>query len=450
MVQFYEMPAVSPTMEVGTIVKWCVAEGQAFASGTVMLEVGTDKANMDAEIFDSGVLIKHLVIEGDEVPAGYPIAIIGTKADEDITALLQAFEQRKTVNTPAGAAPQTVASAPPAPVPAAVAPSPTATAPSPTVVAPSPAATIERSWQGRTLPRDFMEPPGDIRYGSGTTSAGARVVASPLAKKIATDLGVDLRRVKGSGPGGRIVREDVERAPVSRGSAKAVTRTDEVVKNTPMRKTIAKRLLASHQDIPTFFLTVTFDMQGFVDLRNALKKRSPDAKVSYNDMLLTCVARALRDSPKVNAAWSDTGITRFGRVDIGVAVAMPDGLITPVLRDADQLSFVEVGEQVRSLAGRARDQKLKPEEYTGSTLTISNLGMYDIDHFTAIINPPEAAILAVGSIAQVPVVENGALSVGWRMKCTMTCDHRVIDGVTGAEFLQVLRAYIESPALLLV
>jgi pyruvate dehydrogenase E2 component (dihydrolipoamide acetyltransferase) len=441
--KFYEMPAVSPTMEVGTIVAWRIAEGQAFASGAVVAEVGTDKANMEAEIFDAGVMLKHLVAEGDEVPAGYPIAIWGAVVGEDFSALLAEFETRKATKSAPAAVAEPAST--PAPAPEAK-PEPVAAAP---IAAPPTAVAQERTWQGRTLSLNFMEPPGDIRFGSGP-SAAPRVNASPLARKVAADLGVDLRRVQGTGPGGRINREDVEKAPVARGPSRGAPRAEEAVKNTPMRKTIAKRLLASHQDIPTFFLTVTLHMQAFVDLRAALKKRSPDLKVSYNDMLVACVARALRESPKVNAAWNDTSITRFGRVDIGIAVAMPDGLITPVLRDADQLSFVEIGEQVRALAGRARDQKLKPEEYTGSTFTISNLGMYDIDHFTAIINPPEAAILAVGSIAQVPVVENGQLSVGWRMKCTMTCDHRVIDGATGAEFLQVLRHYVESPALLLL
>ena len=235
-----------------------------------------------------------------------------------------------------------------------------------------------------------------------------------------------------------------------KGPSQATSRPYEVVRNSPMRKTIAKRRLQSTQGTPTFTLTISLDVQGFVDLRAEVKKRLPDVKISYNDILVACVARALREFPRANASWADGEITRHGRVDIGVAVAVADGLITPVLRDADRLSFTQIGSQARDLAARARDGKLKPEEYTGSTFTISNLGMYDIDHFTAIINPPEAAILAVGSIAQVPVVRDGALAVGWRMNVTMTCDHRVVDGATGAEFLQVLRRYVESPTLLLV
>ncbi len=233
--------------------------------------------------------------------------------------------------------------------------------------------------------------------------------------------------------------------------SQAQGRADDVVRNTPMRKTIARRLLESHEQIPTFFLTITLDMTGFVALRDTLKAKSPDTKVSYNDMLIAAVARSLREHPAVNASWAPDAITRHGRVDVGVAVALPQGLITPVVRNADRKTFSEIAADVRALAARAKDQKLTPEEYTGGTFTISNLGMMEIDHFTAIVNPPEAAILAVGAIQQVPVVgPDGALTVGHRMRCTMTCDHRVIDGAVGAAFLQTLRRYVESPVLLLV
>jgi pyruvate dehydrogenase E2 component (dihydrolipoamide acetyltransferase) len=269
---------------------------------------------------------------------------------------------------------------------------------------------------------------------------------------MAADKGVDLAKLTGSGPGGRVVAADIEAAAAAPKAAPAPAgRPDEVVRNSPMRKTIARRLLESHQDIPTFFLTATFDMAGFVALRETIKAQLPDSKVSYNDVLILAVGRALRDNPAVNASWSADAITRHGRVDVGVAVALPQGLITPVLRDADKKTLSQVSAEVRELAKRAKDQKLAPEEYTGSTFTISNLGMMDIEHFTAIINPPEAAILAGGAIQQVPVVgKGGAFEVGHRMKVTMTCDHRVIDGAVGATFLQSLRRYVESPYLLLV
>lgn len=451
MAEFYEMPSVSPTMELGTLVAWRVAEGASFDSGAVMAEVGTDKANMDAEIFDAGVLIKHLVPEGAEIPPGYPIAIWGKSKDEDISALLAAFEVRKAAGTgKAAPAPSAPAAAPTAD-PAAPAQNAPAKVAAPPVPAPAPAAapsvkigSIAREWAGKRLGTSFMEPPGDIRV----ATTAARIAASPLARKIAEDRGVDLRRVKGSGPNGRIVKADVEDAPVG-GPTTTSVRADNTVRNTPMRKTIAKRLLQSHQDIPVFFLTATFDMQGFVDLRGQLKAARPDAKVSYNDMLVKCVAKALAEHPDVNAQWSADAIVQKGAVDVGIAVALPAGLITPIVRNADAKSITAIADEVRELAGRAKAGKLDPSEYTGGTFTISNLGMMQIEQFTAIINPPETAILAVGAIEQVPVVVDGALAVGWRMKLTMSCDHRVIDGAVGASFLQTLRRYVENPALLL-
>ncbi|MEM6930958.1 MAG: dihydrolipoamide acetyltransferase family protein, partial [Myxococcota bacterium] len=222
---------------------------------------------------------------------------------------------------------------------------------------------------------------------------------------------------------------------------------EQVIRNAPIRKTIAKRLLESHTQIPTFFLTVSFDMQGFVEMRKALKAQLPDVKISYNDILIKAVARALVDNPEGNASCSDQAITHHGRVDIGVAVAIEGGLITPVIRNADQKPLSDVAGEVRELAGRAREQRLTPEEYTGGTFTISNLGMFGIEHFTAIINPPESAILAVGGIEEVPLANDGVITTGFRMKATMTCDHRVIDGAVGAAFLQTLRKYVENPWL---
>lgn len=454
MAEFYEMPAVSPTMETGTLVAWVVKEGQSFDSGTVLAEVGTDKANMDAEIFDKGVLIKHLIPEGDDAPAGFPIAIIGASADEDISDLLKQFETLKAGREASDAPP---AEAAPEQAPAASAPKEaptTAKGDAPATKAASPAAKggrpaptgdITRTWDGKPLSKQFMDVPGDVRYGSQPE----RVAASPLARRIAEETGVDLRRVTGSGPGGRIVKDDVLNAPTA-GSAATSTRPDNSVRNSPMRKTIAKRLLQSHQSVPVFYLTATFDMQGFVALRDQVKAALPDRKISYNDILIKAVARALREHPLVNAQWSDDAIVQKGAVDVGIAVALPAGLITPVIRNADQLTVTAIAAEVRALAGRAKDGKLKPEEYTGSTFTISNLGMFGIEQFTAIINPPEAAILAVGGIEQVPVVTDGQLTTGWRMKVTMSCDHRVIDGAVGAAFLQTLRIYVERPALLVV
>ncbi len=447
MAEFYEMPSISPTMEVGTLVEWKIAEGQSFDSSAVVAEVGTDKANMEAEIFDPGVMIKHLIAEGDEVPPGFPIAIVGKSTDEDVSALVAEFEQRRaTMGSEASdedSAP--AAEAAPSPEPTPTTP---AAAPPPEPAANGVTTDITRTWHGQPLSFDFADPPGDLRFATGT---GTRVHASPLARKVAAERGVDLRRLRGTGPGGRITRADVEGAPTG-GSVRTPSGPvlqDETVRNSPIRKTIAKRLLESHQQIPTFFLTVAYDVQGFVDMRKALKAQLPDVKISYNDILIKAVARALLDHPEVNASWSDQAISRHGRVDIGIAVAIDQGLITPVIRNADQKSLSQVAAEVRELAGRAREQRLTPEEYTGGTFTISNLGMFDIEHFTAIINPPEAAILAVGALEEVPVVKDGILSTGFRMRVTMTCDHRVIDGAVGASFLKTLRKYVENPWLAL-
>ena len=447
MAEFYEMPAISPTMEVGTLIEWRVAEGQSFESSAVVAEVGTDKANMEAEIFDPGVMIKHLIGEGDEVPPGFPIAIWGQSTDEDIAGLLTQFEQRKAALAEGGDA-ATTESAPAAVTPAPAAPETPAASQAPAPVT-QVTGSVERNWNGQRIDRLFMDPPGDLRFGGDSAS---RVKASPLARKVAEEMGVNLARLQGSGPGGRITRADVEQAPQSsRGGDVAVSvREDVTVRHTPMRKTIARRMVESHLDIPTFFLTATFDMQGFVDLRTDLKQKLPDVKISYNDILIRAVAEALTEHPFVNASWGEKEILQHGRVDIGVAVAINGGLITPVIRNANAKSLSQIATEVRELAGRARDMKLAPDEYTNGTFTISNLGMFGIEQFTAIINSPEAAILAVGGIEQVPVAIDGGFEVGWRMKVTMTCDHRVIDGAVGAAFLQTLRKYVESPWLLLV
>ncbi|MCO4743860.1 MAG: 2-oxo acid dehydrogenase subunit E2 [Proteobacteria bacterium] len=442
MAEFYEMPAISPTMEMGTLVEWRVKEGEAFTPQTVLAEVGTDKANMEAEVFDKGVLIKHLIEEGDEVPPGYPIAIVGNAADEDITALLAAFEAKKA-EAPADEAPEAAPTPEPTPAPVAAKPAPAPKAP----VAMAEKPSLDRMWQGKTLSADFQDPHGDIGYGR----VQRRIVASPLARAVAADKGVDLRHVTGTGHGGRITRDDVESAKSAPAGGTGLTRGEtKVVRNSPMRKTIAKRLLESHSDIPNFFLTATFDMGAFVGWRTAIKASLPDVRVSYNDMLTACVARALRAHPQVNASWDAKAITQHGQIDIGIAVALPHGLITPVVRDADLKNPAQIGAEIRELAGRAKEGKLSEDEYSNNTFTISNLGMYAIDEFTAIINPPASAILAVGSIQEVPVVENGQLTVGHRMKVTMTCDHRVVDGKVGAEFLKTLRNYVEAPALMLL
>lgn len=457
MASFFVMPQASPTMTVGVISKWVAAEGAALEPQSVIAQVETDKATMDIEVFDKGVMLKHLAAEGAEIPPGTPIAIIGAAAGEDISALMAELAGMTPGAPPAEAPP--AAAAPAAAAPAAAAPAvaapPAAAAPeaapeaapkaapktTPKAAAPSPTeAVVPRLvWAGKPIDSSIMEPLGPY------VAPGRRLVASPLARAVAADRGVDIKRVEGTGPGGRIVAADVERAEKAPVAA-TTRRPDEAVRVTQMRKTIARRLTEVHQTVPVFYLTVTLDASGLVQLKEAAAAR--DVKVSYNDLFLKAVAAALVDVPACNAAWNGETIVRRGGVDIGVAVALPDGLITPIIRDADRKGARAIAEEVRALAARAREGKLQAEEYTGGSFSISNLGMFDIEAFTAILNPPEAGILAVGAVQQVPVIQGGALAVGWRMKVTMTCDHRVIDGALGAKFLQAVRRYVEFPALL--
>jgi pyruvate dehydrogenase E2 component (dihydrolipoamide acetyltransferase) len=402
---------------------------------------------MDIEVFDKGVMLKHLAREGQEVPPGQPIAILGASAGEDVSALVAEYATLMAAAAAPAAAPP-AAPAEPASAPAAAAPS--APSPAPAAPPPKPAAASEPGhsalpeWAGRPIDASLMESRAPFR------PPAPRVMASPLARQLAAERGVNLTRVRPSGPGGRIVAADVEAAGTV-GKA-APPPADQNLRATQMRKTIARRLTEVHQQVPVFFLTTSFDATAIVGLKDAVARRAgkDGAKVSVNDILVRCVAQALRDVPDVNAQWAGDAVVKKGAVDVGVAVALPDGLITPVVRGADQKSITEIGAEVRALAARARDGKLSPEEYTGGTFTVSNLGMFDIEHFTAILNPPEAAILAVGSAAQVPHVVGGQVVAQWRMKVTMTCDHRVIDGALGARFLQALRGYVENPGLLVV
>jgi pyruvate dehydrogenase E2 component (dihydrolipoamide acetyltransferase) len=441
MAQFLRMPQATPTMTSGVLGKWAVAEGATLTAGSVVGAVETDKAAMDIEVFDKTTVLKLLAKEGDEVAVDAPIAILGNTG-EDISALLAEYAAAKSA--PAAAPVEAAPPAAPALAPvAAVAPPPVA------APAARPGVVPTLTWMGRAIPDAIMEPLGV--YVAAAADSGRRIVASPLAKAIAADKGVALQSVTGSGPGGRIVAADVEAAAAAPKAATVTTvagKADTTVRATQMRKTIARRLTDVHQQVPVFYLTSTFDASGFVTLKEQAGKRG--IKISYNDLLLKAVAQALVDVPECNAAWQGESILRRGAVDISVAVALPEGLITPVIRSAETKSVRQIATEVRELAGRAKEGKLLPEEYTGGSFSVSNLGMFEIDHFTAILNPPEAGILAVGSVQQVPVVENGALTVGWRMKVTMTCDHRVIDGALGARFLAALRGYVELPAMMVL
>ena len=376
------MEALSPTMEEGRLVEWKKQTGDVVKVGEVLAEVETDKAVMELVARAGGTLLQQAVAAGTTVPVSQLVGWIGQPGEA-----LGPGTATPVATTPASA---------PAAAPAAV---------------PTPA-------------------PAPVALG--------RVKASPLARKMAADKGLDLSRVPGSGPEGRVIRRDVE------GVAARPAFTD--VPLSMIRKTIAKRLSQSIGPIPTFYLTTEIDMERATDLREQFKTLYGDTvRVSFNDLVVKAVGLALAKHPACNAWWQDDKIRYWNEVHIGMAVAVKDGLITPVIRNADLKALRDISAESRELATRARDRKLKPEEYTGSTFSISNLGMFDIEHFTAVINPPEAAILAIGSIAQVAAVVNGQVVARRRMRVTMSCDHRVIDGATGAAFLTTLKLLLENP-----
>jgi len=418
------MEALSPTMEEGQLVQWLKSEGDTIANGDVLAEIETDKATMELVARGDGLLRKIFLDAGGTAEVGAVIGVIAA-ADEDITSI------EGVSGGAAAAAPvaEPAAATPPA-VAAPVAAAPAATDPTPTPAA-APAAAV---------------------------AAGGRVKASPLARRLAQEMGVDLSIVAGSGPAGRIVKRDVEAAKaagVSAPSAPSWTPDEAEYEDVPtsmMRKTIAKRLVTSIGPVPTFYLTMDVDMGRVMEARksiNAMLERE-GGKISINDIVLKAVAGALRQHPNCNAQWQDGFIRRFNSVHIGVAVAIDDGLITPVVRHAHAKGIVQIGTEVKELAGRAREKKLTPEEYTGATFSVSNLGMFGIHEFTAIINPPEAGILAVGGIEQTPVVVDGQVVVRPRMRITMSCDHRVIDGAQGSRFLQTLKGMLEEPTAILL
>jgi pyruvate dehydrogenase E2 component (dihydrolipoamide acetyltransferase) len=433
------MEALSPTMEEGRLVKWLKNEGDAVSKGDVLAEVETDKAVMELTARGDGVLRARLAAEGDTRPVGELLAVIGA-ADENIDALLK--------KAPAAAVTPSEPSSPPAQVPPASRP-----------VSPAPAVTMASSAAPAPAPAPAPPPAASAPASADTAgNGGGRARSSPLARRLATERGLDLGQLHGSGPGGRVIRRDIEAAAAAAPAPAARTtppapRTAaagdfEDVPLTLIRKTIARRLAESNGPIPTFFLTADFDLTSVRELRTRMIALGDEFKVSYNDILLKAIATALSQHPEVNAHWLGDSIRRHHRVHLGMAVAVEDGLITPIIADADKKRISEIARESRELAKRARERKLAPEEYTGATSTVSNLGMFGIDEFTAIINPPEVAIFAVGAVGDVPVVVDGALAVRTRVRITMSCDHRAVDGATGARFMQTLRRLIENPLML--
>ncbi len=420
MAEVVYMPKLSDTMTEGVVAAWTKNVGDAVKSGEVLAEIETDKATMEFESFYDGVLLHIGVETGKAAPVNSVLAIIG-EAGEDISSLLA------TAGAPASSAPTPAPTATTAPVAAS---EPT---PIPTPVAAPVAAPI------------------------ALANNSDRVFASPLAKKMATERGIDIHTVGGTGENGRIVKRDVDHyvpytpaanAPAyTAAPAGTVSFTDEPVSQ--MRKTIARRLAESKFTAPHFYLTLDIDMDAAIATRKGLNSLE-GVKVSYNDMVIKAVAMALRKHPAVNSAWMGDFIRRNEHVNIGVAVAVEDGLLVPVVRFADGKGLTQISAEVREYAQKAKDKKLQPSDWEGNTFTISNLGMFGIESFTAIVNPPDACILAIGGIKEVPVVKNGQVVPGNVMKVTLSCDHRAVDGASGAAFLQTFKTYMEQPAAMLL
>jgi pyruvate dehydrogenase E2 component (dihydrolipoamide acetyltransferase) len=448
------MEALSPTMEEGRLVKWTKNEGDQVKAGDVLAEVETDKAVMELVARGDGVLRKRLANEGDSSAIGTLLAVIAAP-DENIDSIVGSAAPPAPAATPAQSAPP--AQPPPAQSQGeASAPPPQKAAASPSV-APPPAPAQQRPAPPRP-PAAPAAPRGNGSTQPGAPSTpGGRQRSSPLARRLASEKGIQLGAVHGTGPGGRIVKRDIENAKATGGSGRSAAAerlaTEGDFKDIPLtqiRKTIARRLSESNGPVPTFFLTAEYDATRAAELRTQLVEMGDQYKVSFNDIVIKAVALALAEHPEVNSHWLTDKIRHFNRIHVAMAVAVEDGLITPVLFDADRLTLWEISEKARELAKKARERKLTPEEYTGATFTVSNLGMFGIDQFTAIINPPEVGILAIGGVEEKPVVIDGSLEVRQRMRVTMSCDHRVVDGATGAKFLQTVRRYIENPLSLII
>jgi pyruvate dehydrogenase E2 component (dihydrolipoyllysine-residue acetyltransferase) len=445
------MPALSPTMEKGNLAKWLKKEGDKVKSGDIIAEIETDKATMEVEAVDEGTIAKIVVPEGTaDVPVNQVIAVLAGEGEDVKSAA-------------AGAGPGA-----PAPKPQAAAPAPKTQTSAPKAEAPKPAPVQAAAPKPQAAPQPA--PSGD------------RVFASPLAKRLAKEAGIDLLRIRGSGPHGRIIQRDVEAAKSGKGlkpagalagapSAPSIapTMSDqqiralfeegsyEVVPHDGMRRTIAQRLTQSMQTIPHFYLTMDCNIGKLMQAREEInasapkgKDGKPTYKLSVNDFVIKALALALQRVPDANVSWTESGMLKHRYSDVGVAVAMPGGLITPIIRHAESKSLSSISNEMKDLAARARTRKLKPQEYLGGTTSVSNLGMYGIKDFTAVINPPQSTILAVGAGEERAIVNNGKIEPAHVMSVTLSCDHRAVDGALGAELIGVFKALIENPVMMVV
>jgi pyruvate dehydrogenase E2 component (dihydrolipoamide acetyltransferase) len=425
MATYIEMPKLSDTMTEGTVLKWRKKEGDKVETGDVLAEIETDKATMEMEAFDDGILHKHLVTEGSKAAVGEKIALLLEKGEAPPKNGAPAAEPKKAPAAKAESAPS-------------------AAAPESNAGKPAPASSAPAS--------------------SGPAAKGGRVKASPLAKKIAAEKGVELSGLAGTGPGGRIVAKDVQGAPAGGAPAKSAAAApvaatpagqgDQKIPLSGMRRVIAERLLTSKTTIPHFYLNIEVDAAPLMKFRaeaNAASEAAGGPKFTVNDFVLKAVVAAAVKVPAVNASFAGDAIIQYGSIHLSVAVAVEEGLVTPVIRDAQKKSLREISEAVKDLAGRARSRKLKPDEYAGGTITVSNLGSYGIENFSAIINPPQALIISVGAIVKKPVVNaKDEIVAGQRMSIGLSADHRVVDGAVGAQYLAELRKLVESPTLLLL
>jgi len=422
MAEIIYMPKLSDTMVEGVVAEWHKKVGDSVKSGELLAEIETDKATMEFESFYDGVLLYIGIEQGKPTPVNALLAIIG-KAGEDVSDLIKN----------AGTLPDAAAAA-------AATPAKTETVPTP-----SAAPVVEKVAAVATAPKPVV----------ASSNSNGRIIASPLAKKIAEEKGVDLSFVAGTGEGGRITKRDVDhyipydapQRPSTNTASQVESFTDEPISQ--MRKTIARRLAESKFTAPHFYLTISLDMDNAIEARKAMNAEE-GTRISFNDLVVKAVSMALRKHPGVNSSWLGDVIRRNNHVHIGVAVAVEDGLLVPVVRFADTKGLAAIGEEVRTFAKKAKEKKLQPADWEGNTFTISNLGMFGIEQFTAIVNPPDSCIMAVGGINEQPVVKNGQIVVGNVMKVTLSCDHRVVDGATGSAFLQTFKQYMENPVTMLV
>ena len=424
MAEIVRMPKLSDTMTEGVVAEWHKSVGDSIESGDLLADIETDKATMEFESFQEGVLLHIGVEKGQTAPVDSILAILGEKG-EDVTALLKEDEEPQKSNNdevsdteiipPKAEEVKPVEVSQPAPQPA-------------------PSFSIDQTANTTSFP-------------PSTTVSNGIVKASPLAKKLADERGLNLNLIKGTGTDGRIVKRDIENFQGKVSFSGVESFVDEPVSQ--MRKVIAQRLAESKFSAPHFYLTVSIDMDNAMEVRNSINKSINPLKVSFNDLVVKAVAVSLKENPKVNASWYGDFIRYNEHVHIGVAVAVDEGLLVPVVRFADEKPLTQIGAEVKEFAQKAKDKKLQPEDWAGNTFTISNFGMFGIDEFTAIVNPPDSCILAVGGIQQVPVVKNGQVVPGNVMKVTLSCDHRVVDGAVGSAFLNSFKNYLENPVLLL-